>query len=118
MTPTSYLELILTFKTLLERERTEIQTLKTRYSVGLSKLDFAQSQVCVMQQELQSQQPELIKSQLATEQLMVKIQINTVEVENQQEVNKHCNQATVLSVMNSSVNRYLKLTLKIIFLIM
>ena len=45
VTPTSYLELIKTFKSLLERKRFQILTLKTRYHKGLEKLDFASSQV-------------------------------------------------------------------------
>ena len=47
VTPTSYLELILTFKTLLGRKRNEIMTLKRRYTTGLEKLAFAASQVSV-----------------------------------------------------------------------
>ena len=45
VTPTSYLELILTFKTLLQSKRDEVDTVKNRYIVGLQKLDFAASQV-------------------------------------------------------------------------
>ena len=45
MTPTSYLELIKTFKNLLNRKRLDILTLKERYTVGLEKLEFAASQV-------------------------------------------------------------------------
>ncbi len=45
MTPTSYLELILTFKKLLGSKRNDILTLKNRYLTGLEKLDFAASQV-------------------------------------------------------------------------
>ena len=45
MTPTSYLELILTFKKLVQAKRTEIQTLQQRYLTGLEKLEFAASQV-------------------------------------------------------------------------
>ncbi|OPJ87550.1 dynein heavy chain 3, axonemal isoform A [Patagioenas fasciata monilis] len=44
VTPTSYLELILTFKTLLNSKRQEVDTMKTRYLTGLQKLDFAASQ--------------------------------------------------------------------------
>jgi len=47
VTPTSYLELILTFKNLLSRKREEILMLKNRYLTGLEKLQFAASQVCV-----------------------------------------------------------------------
>lgn len=45
VTPTSYLELILTFKTLLHSKRQEVDTMRNRYLVGLRKLDFAASQV-------------------------------------------------------------------------
>lgn len=45
VTPTSYLELILTFKTLLKVKRNEVDNAKKRYIVGLQKLDFAASQV-------------------------------------------------------------------------
>ena len=44
MTPTSYLELILTFKSLLKGKRDDILNLKTRYEMGLGKLEFASSQ--------------------------------------------------------------------------
>ena len=46
VTPTSYLELIKTFKNLLNKKRLEILTLKNRYQVGLEKLDFSEQQVC------------------------------------------------------------------------
>lgn len=45
VTPTSYLELILTFKTLLKVKRNEVAMAKERYVVGLQKLEFATSQV-------------------------------------------------------------------------
>ena len=45
VTPTSYLELIKTFKNLLNKKRLELLTLKDRYSVGLEKLEFSESQV-------------------------------------------------------------------------
>lgn len=86
VTPTSYLELIMTFKTLLDIKRQEIMTLKQRYVTGLEKLDFASSQVSVMQQELSDLQPELIKTSAETEKLMVKIEQDTVEVEAKKEV--------------------------------
>ena len=86
VTPTSYLELILTFKKLLGVKRNEIMTLKQRYLTGLEKLEFAASQVSVMQQELQDLQPELIKTSAETEKLMVKIEQDTVEVEAKREV--------------------------------
>ena len=45
VTPTSYLELIKTFKKVLGKKRTELWTLKDRYLVGLEKLMFSESQV-------------------------------------------------------------------------
>ncbi|XP_046326217.1 dynein axonemal heavy chain 3-like [Haliotis rufescens] len=86
VTPTSYLELILTFKSLLGLKREAILTMKNRYLTGLEKLDFAASQVSVMQQELQDLQPELIKTSAETEKLMIKIEQDTVEVEAKKEV--------------------------------
>ena len=45
VTPTSYLELILTFKKLLGEKRNQIMLMKNRYVTGLEKLEFAASQV-------------------------------------------------------------------------
>ena len=45
VTPTSYLELILTFKTLLNKKRQEVDMMRNRYLTGLQKLEFAASQV-------------------------------------------------------------------------
>ncbi|XP_037391966.1 dynein heavy chain 3, axonemal [Pygocentrus nattereri] len=86
VTPTSYLELILTFKTLLTSKRTEVNTFRNRYLVGLQKLDFAASQVAVMQQELTALQPELIRTSAETDEMMVKIEKETVEVDAKKEL--------------------------------
>ncbi|XP_046888652.1 dynein axonemal heavy chain 3 [Hypomesus transpacificus] len=86
VTPTSYLELILTFKTLLQSKRDEVDTVKNRYIVGLQKLDFAASQVSVMQKELTALQPELIQTSAETEKMMVKIEKETVEVDAKKEL--------------------------------
>ncbi|KAK7495478.1 hypothetical protein BaRGS_00013176, partial [Batillaria attramentaria] len=66
VTPTSYLELIKTFKNLLNRKRLEILTLKNRYMVGLEKLAFSEGQINVMQQELVELQPKLIETSQET----------------------------------------------------
>ncbi|KAK2870454.1 hypothetical protein Q8A67_024846 [Cirrhinus molitorella] len=86
VTPTSYLELILTFKVLLTSKRNEVNELRNRYIVGLQKLDFAASQVAVMQQELTALQPELIETAKQTDQMMVKIEKETVEVDAKKEL--------------------------------
>ncbi|KAG7264995.1 hypothetical protein CRUP_017155 [Coryphaenoides rupestris] len=86
VTPTSYLELIQTFKTLLNAKRDEVNTVRNRYIVGLQKLDFAASQVSVMQQELTALQPELIQTSAETDNMMVKIEKETVEVDAKKEL--------------------------------
>ncbi|XP_069555861.1 dynein axonemal heavy chain 3 [Brachyistius frenatus] len=86
VTPTSYLELILTFKTLLTTKRNEVNTAKNRYIIGLQKLEFAASQVSVMQLELTALQPELIQTSAETDEMMVKIEKETVEVDAKKEL--------------------------------
>ncbi|XP_031567893.1 dynein heavy chain 3, axonemal-like [Actinia tenebrosa] len=86
VTPTSYLELIMTFKTLLHIKREEIMALKNRYLTGLEKLEFAASQVSIMQKELSDLQPQLVQTSADTEKLMIKIEQDTVEVEAKKEV--------------------------------
>ncbi|XP_028407226.1 dynein heavy chain 3, axonemal-like [Dendronephthya gigantea] len=80
VTPTSYLELIKTFKSLLGKKRMQLLTLRNRYLVGLEKLEFAAAQVTVMQQELTELQPELIQTSKETENLISKIGEETEEV--------------------------------------
>uniref|UniRef100_A0A8C5QWI6 Dynein axonemal heavy chain 3 n=3 Tax=Leptobrachium TaxID=161697 RepID=A0A8C5QWI6_9ANUR len=86
VTPTSYLELILTFKTLLNSKRHEVDTMRNRYLVGLEKLEFASSQVSIMQKELTALQPELIKTSAETEKMMIKIEKETLDVDAKREV--------------------------------
>ncbi|XP_058476444.1 dynein axonemal heavy chain 3-like [Solea solea] len=81
VTPTSYLELILTYKTLLDIKRNEVDTARNRYIVGLEKLEFAESQVTVMQEELTALQPDLIQTSAETDQMMLKIEGETKEVD-------------------------------------
>ncbi|XP_073479664.1 dynein axonemal heavy chain 3-like [Aquarana catesbeiana] len=81
VTSTSYLELIKTFKNLLERKRLELLTNKNRYLVGLEKLDFASSQIAIMQQELTELKPMLIERSSETEELVNIIADETLEVE-------------------------------------
>ncbi|CAG5135432.1 unnamed protein product, partial [Candidula unifasciata] len=81
VTPTSYLELIKTFKNLLGRKRLEILILKNRYSVGLEKLHFSENQISVMQAELLDLQPKLIETSQETEELITIIEQETIEVE-------------------------------------
>uniref|UniRef100_A0A7N5JRQ9 Dynein axonemal heavy chain 3 n=1 Tax=Ailuropoda melanoleuca TaxID=9646 RepID=A0A7N5JRQ9_AILME len=81
VTPTSYLELILTFKTLLNTKRQEVDMMRNRYLTGLQKLEFASSQVAVMQVQLTALQPQLIQTSEETAKMMVKIEEETREAD-------------------------------------
>ncbi|PSN48405.1 hypothetical protein C0J52_12085 [Blattella germanica] len=86
VTPTSYLELITSFKNLYHMKVDQITMQRNRYEVGLEKLDFAAGQVGVMQDELHALQPQLIVTSEKTEKLMIKIEQDTVVVEAKKEV--------------------------------
>ncbi|XP_004674896.1 PREDICTED: dynein heavy chain 7, axonemal [Condylura cristata] len=80
VTPTSYLELISTFKLLLEKKRSEVMKMKKRYEVGLEKLDSAASQVATMQLELEALQPQLKVASKEVDEMMLIIERESVEV--------------------------------------
>ncbi|XP_008061721.1 dynein heavy chain 7, axonemal [Carlito syrichta] len=80
VTPTSYLELISTFKLLLEKKRSEVMKIKKRYEVGLDKLESASSQVATMQTELEALHPQLKVASREVDEMMVIIEKESVEV--------------------------------------
>ncbi|GFH22159.1 uncharacterized protein HaLaN_19578 [Haematococcus lacustris] len=80
VTPTSYLELITAFRTLLEAKRAQNSQLKKRYLVGLEKLASSAQQVAGMQSELRALQPQLVRTVAEVEQLMVTIAREKAEV--------------------------------------
>ncbi|XP_031730848.1 dynein heavy chain 7, axonemal isoform X1 [Anarrhichthys ocellatus] len=88
VTPTSYLELISTFKALLKTKRTEVMKLKHRYEVGLEKLESAADQVATMQIELEALQPQLRVASKEVDEMMVVIEHESVEVANTEKVVK------------------------------
>uniref|UniRef100_A0A8B9MHC5 Dynein axonemal heavy chain 3 n=1 Tax=Accipiter nisus TaxID=211598 RepID=A0A8B9MHC5_9AVES len=101
VTPTSYLELILTFKTLLNSKRQEVDMMRSRYLMGLQKLDFASSQVAEMQKELTALQPELIQTSAETDKMMIQIEKETTEVDAKKELvsadEKEANEAAAVA---------------------
>ncbi|XP_029937135.1 dynein heavy chain 7, axonemal [Myripristis murdjan] len=88
VTPTSYLELISTFKTLLTKKRAEVMKLKRRYEVGLEKLESAEDQVATMQVELEALQPQLVAASKEVDEMMVVIEHESVEVAETEKVVK------------------------------
>lgn len=74
VTPTSYLELISTFKQLLAEKRHEIHALKEKYSNGYDCLIATEESVGRMQEELEAKKPML-------EEKSKEVAIQAVEVE-------------------------------------
>ncbi|KAA6419936.1 MAG: dynein heavy chain axonemal [Trebouxia sp. A1-2] len=76
-TPTSYLELISTYKHLLAAKRTQVYMLKHRYEAGLQKLLAAEGEVNVMKEELIQLQPKLIATGKEVEETLVVVNSQT-----------------------------------------
>ena len=85
-TPTSYLELISMYKTLLADKRKEVMTMKTRYEVGLEKLLGAEKSVGEMKEELIALQPVLIQTSKEVEETLVVVNKESAEAAEKAEV--------------------------------
>ncbi|KAF4078180.1 hypothetical protein AMELA_G00196410 [Ameiurus melas] len=81
VTPTSYLELIAAFRLLLTQKRDTVMKAKRRYTNGLDKLAFAESQVGEMKKELVDLQPKLEQAKIDNTSIMKVIEVESVEVE-------------------------------------
>ncbi|XP_077462234.1 dynein axonemal heavy chain 12-like [Stigmatopora argus] len=81
VTPTSYLELMAAFSNLLTMKRDAVMKAKKRYTNGLEKLAFAESQVGEMKLELVKLQPKLEEAQMENDKMMAVIAVESVEVE-------------------------------------
>lgn len=73
VTPTSYLELITLFQSLLTKKRSENAQLCSRYTVGLKKLVASGAAVAAMQAELSALQPQLVQTVAEVKALMAQI---------------------------------------------
>mgnify|MGYP000067473068 CR=1 FL=1 len=73
VTPTSYLELLATFKTVLSLKRKEVGEMRNRLQIGLDKLISTASQVAKLQVELRDMQPKLVETQKEVEEMLVVI---------------------------------------------
>ncbi len=73
VTPTSYLELISTFRMVLSEKRLEIGTARRRLAVGLDKISSTEVAVEKMKVDLVELQPVLVKTTAEVEELMIKI---------------------------------------------
>lgn len=79
VTPTSYLELINTFKNLLAKKRQEVMSGKKRYEAGLGKLDNTHKQVGKMQETLMALQPKLLVAAKEVEKMLESVEKESAE---------------------------------------
>eukprot|EP00959_Pyramimonas_sp_CCMP1952_P044786 935495-Pyramimonas_sp.AAC.1 len=70
VTPTSFLELIQTFKALLSAKRRQVTDLKDKYEKGLEKILTTETSVAGMKVELIDLQPKLIAKNEEVEKMM------------------------------------------------
>lgn len=70
VTPTSYLELLSSYQTLLERKQTEVLTVQRRYENGLTQLADAEGEVEKLKEQIIRMQPELDAAVVDTEAAM------------------------------------------------
>ncbi|GCB68504.1 hypothetical protein scyTo_0000891 [Scyliorhinus torazame] len=88
VTPTSYLELIAAFRQLLTKKRDTVIKAKKRYTNGLDKLAFAESQVGEMKLELMELQPKLEVAKVENAHMMQVIEVESAAVEAKSKVVK------------------------------
>ena len=74
VTPTSYLDLIATFIKMLGKQREKVSQNKSRYDVGMEKIEEAASAVGALQKDLEDLQPSLEKSAKETSELMIHVE--------------------------------------------
>eukprot|EP00698_Gefionella_okellyi_P007650 TRINITY_DN186_c0_g3_i1.p1 TRINITY_DN186_c0_g3~~TRINITY_DN186_c0_g3_i1.p1 ORF type:complete len:2618 (+),score=811.11 TRINITY_DN186_c0_g3_i1:164-8017(+) len=81
VTPTSYLELLSSYKKLLDTKRDENGTKRKRLENGLTALLSTAAQVEDMQAQLRELQPQLVIKSAQVEEMIVTIQSDTVEAD-------------------------------------
>ena len=81
ITPTSYLQLIQNFKSLLSEQTKRIRTLQQRYGNGLKQLEETGENVKKMKQTLIELQPVLVQATKDTEEMIVKVNKESIEAE-------------------------------------
>jgi len=86
VTPTSYLELINTYKSLLGVKRSEVELLIKRYRGGLGALSLAETSVNTMKAELTEMQPALEKAAVETVALTEQVEAKVPGVEAQKAI--------------------------------
>ena len=80
ITPTSYLILLDTFKSLIQQKWDETLQMVGRYGEGLSKLEKTEDEVANMQVKLEDLQPLLVQKNQQMEVLLENLQEKQTEV--------------------------------------
>ena len=75
VTPTSFLEVLNTYKSVLNAKRLEVGTLKSRLQNGLDKLISTADNVAVLQTQLREMEPVLVKTQGEVDEMIIHIGI-------------------------------------------
>ncbi|KYN44278.1 Dynein heavy chain 7, axonemal [Trachymyrmex septentrionalis] len=96
VTPTSYLELINTFKDLLDRKRKEVLQGKSRYEAGLDRLDSTRKEVTRMQEVLVALQPKLLVAAKDVERMFLDVQRQNEEASEIEQIVKKDEQAAMI----------------------
>ncbi|KAM3134228.1 hypothetical protein pb186bvf_013648 [Paramecium bursaria] len=95
VTPTSYLELLATFKRLKTDRDQQMIKLITRYEAGVDKIMLTEKDVGKMQKELEELQPQLEKATIDNSQLLIQLQKKQKEADAKKQIclqdEKQCN---------------------------
>eukprot|EP00767_Chilomastix_cuspidata_P003863 gnl/Chilomastix_cuspidata/3994.p1 GENE.gnl/Chilomastix_cuspidata/3994~~gnl/Chilomastix_cuspidata/3994.p1 ORF type:complete len:4491 (+),score=293.00 gnl/Chilomastix_cuspidata/3994:101-13474(+) len=78
-TPTSYLELLRQYLTLLDEKRKEISSKVNTFSIGLEKLQETAEEVATMQKNLEEMQPVLAEKVESTKTLLERLKVDQSE---------------------------------------
>lgn len=86
VTPTSYLELLSTFRDLLDKQEKTIDQQRQRFEVGLDKLKTTEVDVQQLQNHLIEMKPKLIETQGHVKNLLTQIEKETAEAKATREI--------------------------------
>lgn len=86
VTPTSYLELLNLFKSILKKKKSEFVRMVNRLASGLDKLKAANEAVEITQIELTETKPKLEKAEIETNAMMEKLMIDKREADEKQKL--------------------------------
>ena len=87
-TPTSYLELINLYLSMLDNKRRELRQARDRFETGLQKLLDTNELVATMEKELVALEPELKKKSIETDQLMERLAVDQKKADEVRQVVK------------------------------